>query len=97
MSTSLSGSITLVNVVDGAQGPTGPEAVVTIRVTAIDYDADTATLAATLVVNGVAKTTGVTYSWAKDGTAMSGETGSTLSVTAAKGGLGHSYSCTCEW
>lgn len=80
----------------GATGPAGPEAVVTVSVTAIDYAANTATLSAALRVDGDAVTSGVTYQWAKDGTEISGATGSTLSVTAAMG-IGHAYSCTCEW
>ncbi len=70
---------------------------VSIGVTAIDFNADTATLQATLYVDGAAKTSSVTYAWLKDGSAMSGETARTLSVTTAKGGLEHAYSCTVTY
>lgn len=70
---------------------------VSIRATAVDFNADTATLEATLYVDGAAKTSSVTYAWLKDGTAMTGETARTLSVTTAKGGLEHAYSCTATY
>ena len=69
---------------------------VAIAVTAIDYTAGTATLQATLYIDGAITTSGVTYAWAKDGTPISGETSRALSVTTEMG-LGHVYSCTATW
>ena len=69
---------------------------VSIAVTVIDYSAGTATLQATLYIDGVATTSNVTYAWLKDGTTISGETSRTLSVTAAMG-LSHVYSCTVTY
>lgn len=69
---------------------------VSIRATAIDYAADTATLEATLYTDGVATTTGVTYAWLMDGTAISGATSRTYSVPASSG-LSHAYSCKATW
>lgn len=69
---------------------------VSIRVTAIDYDANTATLQATLFIDGTAKTSGVTYAWLKDGSAISGATARAYSVPASNG-LDHAYSCKCTW
>ena len=69
---------------------------VSIAVTAINYDLGTATLQATLYIDGTATTSGVTYKWLKDGTVISGQTGRTLSVTAAMG-LSHVYSCTVTY
>ena len=77
---------------------------VSIRVTAINYSANTATLDATLFIDGVAYrdaaavTLGVSYAWLKDGTAISGATSQTYSVQNTTGyGLDHAYSCKCSW
>lgn len=67
---------------------------VSIRATAVDYASNTATLEATLYIDGVATTTNVTYAWLKDGTAISGATSRTYSVPASNG-LDHAYSCKC--
>ena len=67
---------------------------VSIRATAIDFDVNTATLEATLYVDGTATTTGVSYLWLMDGTVISGQTARNYSVPAANG-LDHAYSCTC--
>ena len=69
---------------------------VSIAVTAIDYTAGTATLQASLYIDGVLTTSGVTYQWLKDGTNISGQTSRTLSVTSAMG-LSHVYSCTATY
>ena len=82
--------------VTGETGPTGPEAVVTVYATAIDWEAGTATLKAELRVDGVLKTSGVTYQWAKNGTNISGATSQTHSITSAAN-LEALYSCTCEF
>jgi len=74
----------------------GQRTYVSIRATAINFLANTATLEATLFVDGTAKTSGVTYAWLKDGSAISGATGRTYSVTASSG-LSHAYSCKCTW
>ena len=67
---------------------------VSIRSTAVDYSANTATLEATLYIDGIATTTGVTYVWLMDGTVISGATSRTYSVPASSG-LNHAYSCKC--
>jgi len=67
---------------------------VSIRATAIDYAAGTATLEATLFVDGAAVTSGVTYAWMVDGAAISGAASRTYSVPASSG-LEHAYSCKC--
>ena len=77
----------------GATGPTGPEAVVAIVPTAIDWSAGTATLQATLRVNGTAVTSGVTYKWTKGTDTESLGTARTLAVSD----LNASYNCTCTW
>lgn len=69
---------------------------VSIAVTAIDYAAGTATLQASLYIDGIVTTSGVTYQWLKDGTSISGQTSRTLSVTSAMG-LSHVYSCTATY
>ena len=69
---------------------------VSIAVTAIDYTAGTANLQASLYIDGVLTTSGVTYQWLKDGTNISGQTSRTLSVTSAMG-LSHVYSCTATY
>lgn len=93
------GSSTLGTVLDGKASTTdvanaAKRTYVSIRVTAIDYSAGTATLEATLYIDGTATTTGVTYEWLLDGTTISGATLRTYSVLAATG-LSHAYSCKC--
>lgn len=77
----------------GPQGATGPEGVVTITASNIDWTADTATLTATLRVNGATVTTGVTYSWTRGTSATVVGTGRSLNVTD----LGSAYHCSCTW
>ena len=77
----------------GNTGATGPEAVVVINPTAVNWAAGTATLVATLYVDGIVKSTGLTYKWAKNGTVISGSTSATLSVID----LNANYSCTITW
>ena len=77
----------------GPQGATGPEAMVTIEATGIDWTADTATLTATLRVNGVVRTSGVTYRWTKGTSSTSLGTGRSINVSD----LAAAYHCTCEW
>lgn len=77
----------------GPQGATGPEAVVTITATALDWTADTATLMATLRVNGAVRTSGVTYRWTKGTSTTAVGTGRTLGVTD----LDATYNCACTW
>ena len=69
---------------------------VVVAVTTIDYDLGTATLQATLYIDGTATTSNVTYIWLKDGSVISGQTARTLNVTAAMG-LSHVYSCTVTY
>lgn len=64
-----------------------------ISPTAISYANGTATLQATLYVNGTAKTSGVTYKWTKGTATASLGTSRTLSVTD----LNATYNCTCTW
>lgn len=79
----------------GETGATGPEAVVTVYASAIDWDAGTATLAANLRVNGVTQTPAA-YQWAKNGTNISGATGSTYTISTAAD-LDALYSCTVDF
>ena len=60
-----------------------------IVVTAINYSANTATLSVTVYKGGTVKTSGFTRQWYKNSTAISGQTGATLSVTD----LDASYTC----
>lgn len=77
----------------GDKGDTGPEAVVSIEPTAIDWDKGTATLQATLRVDGTIKTSGVTYKWTRgDATTSLGE-----KRTLAVNDLNATYHCTCTW
>lgn len=69
---------------------------VSVSVTAIDYSLGTATLQATLYIDGTVTTSNVTYKWLKDGSVISGQMARTLSVTAAMG-LNHVYSCTVTY
>lgn len=69
---------------------------VTISVSTINYQYKSAQLRATLYVNGVAKTSGVTYQWSKGGTAISGATSRDLTITNAMG-LAWLYSCTVSY
>lgn len=76
----------------GEKGDTGPEAVVTISPTSIDWDAGTAVLAVTLRVDGTI-TTPSAYKWTKGTSTTSLGTGSTLAVTD----LNATYNCTVTW
>ena len=67
-----------------------------VSVDAIDWTAGTATLRATLRVNGTAKTSGVTYKWTKGTATTSLGTAQTLSVSGT-GALNATYNCTCTW
>ena len=78
--------------IKGPQGDAGPEALVTIEVTAINYVAGTATLKAVLRVNGTV-TTPTAYKWTKGTSTTSLGTSQTLSVTS----LNEVYHCTCTW
>ena len=82
----------------GDKGNPGPEANVVISVTAIDYTAGTATLAATLYVNGVevGSETSKTYQWYKDGVSIAEATSATYSITSASD-LEALYSCAITW
>ena len=73
-------TVSIENGQDGDTGDTGPEAVVTVYPTTIDWVAGTATLAVTLRVDGVI-TTPSTYKWTKGAEATSLGTSSTLAVT----------------
>lgn len=77
----------------GPAGATGPEGVVSVEATSIDWTADTATLTATLRVNGAIRTSGVTYRWTKGTSTASLGTGRTLNVSD----LGAAYHCACTW
>lgn len=82
----------------GPAGAAGPEAVVIVYASEIDWDEGTATLNALLRVNG-AVTTPSHYAWTKtvNGTTTSeGTDSATLSVTADMG-LNALYSCTVTW
>ena len=99
----IDGSLTI-GKVDGLQGALDGKAsttavanaakrtYVSIVTTALNYEAGTATLEATLYVDGAATTSNVTYEWLRDGSAVSGATNRTLNVIAALG-LEHAYSC----
>lgn len=76
----------------GDKGDTGPEAVVTVYPTAIDWEAGTATLAVTLRVDGTI-TTPSAYKWTKGTATTSLGTNSTLAVTD----LNATYNCTVTW
>ena len=65
---------------------------VDISVVSINYGSNTATLKATLYVDGVAKTSNVAYQWYKDNQIITGQTTQQLSVTSTMG-LNHVYSC----
>lgn len=76
----------------GDQGDTGPEGIVSVTPDAIDWDASTATLRATLWVNGE-DVHPTAWSWTKnlDSTVLG--TGQTLEVTD----LDATYRCTVTW
>ena len=80
----------------GEKGDTGPEAVVTITPSNINWDANTgngsATLTATLRVNG-AITTPTSYKWTKGTETTSLGTNSSLNVND----LNSTYNCTVTW
>ena len=75
-----------------AQRVLAKPSVVTITPTAIDWGAGTATLQATLRVNGTI-TTPSAYSWTKGTSTTVIGTSSTLAVTD----LNAAYNCTCTW
>lgn len=85
-------TVSIENGQDGAKGDTGPEAVVTVYPTTIDWVAGTAILAVTLRVDGVI-TTPSTYKWTKGSEATSLGTASTLAVSD----LDAVYNCTVTW
>ena len=78
----------------GDKGDTGPEAVVSIDASSINWSEGTATLTATLRVNGVV-TTPTDWVWTKGSstTPLSQNPDHTLSVTD----LNAVYNCTVEW
>lgn len=80
----------------GNDGDAGPEAVVTITPTAIDWGAGTATLSATLRVNGTI-TTPTSYKWTKGTSTTSLGTQSTLSLDGSTNKLDATYNCTVTW
>lgn len=80
----------------GPQGATGPEAVVIVTVDTVDWGAGSATLRATLKVNGIAKTSGVSYTWTKGSASTVLGSLQTLSVSGT-GALNATYNCKCDW
>ena len=76
----------------GQKGDTGPEAVVTVYPSAVDWGANTATLAVSLRVDGTI-TTPSSYKWTKGTSATSLGTAATLAVTD----LNETYHCTVTW
>lgn len=76
----------------GATGPAGPEAEVTVFVSAINYTAGTATLGVTLRVNGTV-TVPSSYKWTKGTSTTSLGTGSTVNISD----LNATYNCTVTW
>lgn len=76
----------------GATGATGPEAVVSIDITNINWSSGTATLTATLRVNGTI-TTPSSYIWTKGTATTSLGSSQTLSITD----LNAVYNCTVTW
>ena len=76
----------------GATGATGPEAIVTISISSVNWTAGTATLSATLRVNGTI-TTPTTYNWTKNTSTTSLGTSATLSISD----LDAVYNCTVTW
>ena len=76
----------------GDVGDTGPEAVVTVYPSAIDWDAGTATLAVTLRVDGTV-TAPSSYKWTKGTATTSLGTAATLAVSD----LNATYNCTVTW
>lgn len=84
----------------GPQGPTGPESIVNISVIAINWTNKTATLQATLRINGEIRTNGVQYNWTKNTETASLSTTSTLILAPTSSNqdpLNATYNCTCEW
>lgn len=77
---------------DGQTGAAGPEAVVSISVTAANFSANTGTLSASLRVNGTV-TTPTSYKWTKGTATTSLGTSQTLSITD----LNATYNCTVTW
>lgn len=66
---------------------------VKVEPTAIDWTAGTATLRATLWVNGAVVTSGVSYRWTKGDATTSLGTSRTLAVAD----LDAKYHCACTW
>ena len=75
----------------GAKGDTGPESHVLITASNVNWAAGTATLTASLTVDG-SVTTPTSYLWAKDGSALSGST-ATIQIID----LNATYTCTVAW
>lgn len=75
-----------------ANGTAGPEAVVAVYPSSVNWTAGTAVLAVTLRVNGVIKTPS-TYKWTKGTSTTSLGTGSTYTATD----LDAVYNCTVTW
>ena len=78
--------------IQGIQGDTGPEAIVTISISSVNWTAGTATLSATLRVNGTI-TSPTTYKWTKNTNTTSLGTSATLSISD----LDAVYNCTVTW
>lgn len=81
-----------VSIENGQTGATGPEGVVTISISSVNWSEGTATLSATLRVNGTI-TSPSTYNWTKGTSTTSLGTSSTLSVSD----LDAVYNCTVTW
>lgn len=80
---------------NGSTGATGPEAVVTIEVDAIDWGAYTATLHAHLRVNG-STVTPTSYKWTKGTATASIGTNATLAISGSAN-MNATYNCTVTW
>ena len=81
-----------VPVVDSVKGDAGPGSAVYITFDAVDWIAGTATLRATLLVDGTV-TTPTTYKWTKGSSTTSLGTSATLSVSDVQA----VYNCTVTW
>lgn len=82
---------------DGAKGDTGPEAVVDVTFDSVDWAAGSATLRASLLVNGSAPSGTVTYQWRKNGSNVSGKTSQTVSIGSGTGDMTAVWSCAVTW
>ena len=82
---------------DGAKGDTGPEAVVDVTFDSVDWAAGSATLRASLLVNGSAPSGTVTYQWRKNGSNVSGATSQTVSIGSGTGDMTAVWSCAVTW